>query len=369
MIKKGETQLALYGLSYMHDSRLNRLFSDSKVVMSRPEEDGDSWFNLLVLHQNRADRGPKNYLPESALPDFLDLVIWGHEHDCRISPEESPGKGFYVSQPGSSVATSLAEGESIKKYCGLLKIWKKEFIMTPLPLKTVRPFIFESVVLSEHAAEIDEGDEDTSHNVQTFVKKVLDGMIEKAKTQLTGHPRQPKLPLIRLRIVYEEENQMFNAIRFGQQYIGIVANSKDILMFRKLKKTVKTEGSSLDKKAFGDAYKKEMQENEEVRVENIVHRYFEEVDNAKQLRAFDTEGLSEMCRRLVVNDDGDAAERIAKFYKDQLLAHLKDTLPDDGNITSEIENFRLNKASTMNDALLKVFVLNFFHNCKVYYCN
>lgn len=354
MIKKGETQLALYGLSYMHDSRLNRLFSDSKVVMSRPEEDGDSWFNLLVVHQNRADRGPKNYLPESALPSFLDLIIWGHEHDCRISPEESPGKGFYVSQPGSSVATSLSEGESIKKYCGLLKICKKQFIMTPLPLKTVRPFVFKSVVLSDHAAEIEEGDEDTSQNVQTFVKRMINKMIEEAKTQITRHQKQPKLPLIRLRIIYENENQMFNSIRFGQSYIDVVANPKDILIFRKLKKSSKTEVTNLDKKAFGDVYKKEMQENDEVRVENIVHRYFEEVDNAKPLRAFDTEGLSEMCRRLVVNDDADAAERIANFYKEQLFTHLKSKLPEDGDITSEIENFRLNKASSLNDALLKV---------------
>jgi len=63
-------------------------------------DDASAWFCLMVLHQNRADRGPKNYLPEEILPEFLDLVIWGHEHDCRIDPEQCATKKIFVSQPG-----------------------------------------------------------------------------------------------------------------------------------------------------------------------------------------------------------------------------------------------------------------------------
>jgi len=48
--------------------------------------------------------------------DSVNLVVWGHEHDCRIEPEPVTGKGYYITQPGSSVATSLADGESIPKY-------------------------------------------------------------------------------------------------------------------------------------------------------------------------------------------------------------------------------------------------------------
>jgi double-strand break repair protein MRE11 len=73
MFRKGNTRLALYGLSYIHDNRLTRLFSEAKVVMNKPD-DGNEWFNIMTVHQNRVDRGLKNYLPESILPDFLDLV-------------------------------------------------------------------------------------------------------------------------------------------------------------------------------------------------------------------------------------------------------------------------------------------------------
>ncbi len=47
--------------------------------------------------------------------DSIKLVVWGHEHDCRIWPEAVEGKNYYITQPGSSVATSLAYGESIPK--------------------------------------------------------------------------------------------------------------------------------------------------------------------------------------------------------------------------------------------------------------
>lgn len=59
-------------------------------------------FNIFVLHQNRAQHSPKSFVPEDLLPDFLNLVIWGHEHECRIVPEVSKlNPKVYISQPGN----------------------------------------------------------------------------------------------------------------------------------------------------------------------------------------------------------------------------------------------------------------------------
>lgn len=44
------------------------------------------------------------------------------------------------------------------------------------------------------------------------------------------------LPLLRLNVSYVDENQVFNAIRFGQRYIDRVANPKEIV---KLKSVIK----------------------------------------------------------------------------------------------------------------------------------
>uniref|UniRef100_A0A1B0A7A3 Calcineurin-like phosphoesterase domain-containing protein n=1 Tax=Glossina pallidipes TaxID=7398 RepID=A0A1B0A7A3_GLOPL len=102
LLKKGATRLALYGLSHIHDARLSRLFESRKVHIQAPSNHDGEWFHLMVVHQNRADRGPKNYLPEIALPEFLNLIIWGHEHDCHIEPQFNARRKFYVSQPGSN---------------------------------------------------------------------------------------------------------------------------------------------------------------------------------------------------------------------------------------------------------------------------
>lgn len=64
----------------------------------------------------RVKHGPQESVPEGLFDDSINLVVWGHEHDCRIRPEPVAGKQYYISQPGSSVATSLAEGEALDKY-------------------------------------------------------------------------------------------------------------------------------------------------------------------------------------------------------------------------------------------------------------
>lgn len=63
--------------------------------------DDDDWFNILVLHQNRANRGSKNFIPYDIIPEFIHLVIWGHEHYCNIEPKQYTQDSFYISQPGN----------------------------------------------------------------------------------------------------------------------------------------------------------------------------------------------------------------------------------------------------------------------------
>ncbi len=57
-----------------------------------PEYPADEWYNIFVLHQNRVTRGQgaKNAIKEDYLPAFLDLVIWGHEHECIPDPTVRP---------------------------------------------------------------------------------------------------------------------------------------------------------------------------------------------------------------------------------------------------------------------------------------
>lgn len=261
----------------------------------------------MVLHQNRANRGLKNYLPEEILPGFLDFVIWGHEHDCRIDPEQHYKHQFHVCQPGSSTPTSLSEGESIQKHCGILHIYKEKFKMVKIPLQTVRPFVFRSIELQSYAEErgFDEGD--TEKKVICLAKEHVEEMISEANNKITGHPDQPTLPLIRLRCVYEKEEHMFNAIRFGQEYVNRVANPVDLLKFKKQIKRVKGESRGLDGNALR-AMKVETQNN----VEDVVDEYFEAAEESKKLQVMSTKVLNEITSRIVNRGDMNAADNIIK---------------------------------------------------------
>lgn len=178
LLQKGSTKLALYGLGSVRDERLHRMFVKKDVTMLRPREDKDDWFNLLLLHQNRAKHSTTNYIPEQFLDDFLDLVFWGHEHECRIIPEWNGVQNFFVTQPGSSIATSLSEGETKQKHIGLLMVRGKDFKIKPIALQTVRQFYMEDIVLTD--TSINPDDHSAMKKVEAFCRTKVEKMLEKA---------------------------------------------------------------------------------------------------------------------------------------------------------------------------------------------
>ena len=142
LLQKGTTRMAMYGIGNVKDQRMHFELRSNRVRMYMPR-DKDDWFNILIIHQNRyvlpplnvptailawsaafpldlsVNHGPQKSVPEGMFDDSIDLVVWGHEHDCRIIPETVVGKKYRITQPGSSVATSLADGESLDKYVDL----------------------------------------------------------------------------------------------------------------------------------------------------------------------------------------------------------------------------------------------------------
>ncbi|XP_078432461.1 DNA repair and meiosis protein (Mre11) isoform X2 [Wolffia australiana] len=232
LIKKGTTFVALYGLGNIRDERLNRMFQTPHAVQwIRPEaQEGcnvSDWFNILVLHQNRIKANPKNAINEHFLPRFLDFIVWGHEHECLIEPKEVPGMGFHISQPGSSVATSLIDGESKPKHVLLLEIKGTQYRSSKIPLKSVRPFEYAEVVLKD-VPEINPND-------QNSVLEYLDNFVGKIIEESGGkeaYRSEVKLPLVRVKVDYSGF-MTINPQRFGQKYVGKVANPQDILIFSK----------------------------------------------------------------------------------------------------------------------------------------
>ncbi|KAI1634021.1 Metallo-dependent phosphatase-like protein [Biscogniauxia mediterranea] len=246
LLQKGQTKLALYGLSNVRDERLFRTFREHRVQWFRPEQQSKDWFNLLSVHQNHYAHTPTGYLPENMLPEWLDLVVWGHEHECLIDPRHNPETGFHVMQPGSSIATSLVPGEAVPKHVAVLNITGKEFTVEKHRLKTVRPFVTSEIFLAKDKRF--EGLEKEKDNRQELTRKlmgVVDEMIEEANAEweaLQGDafdPSEQPLPLIRLKVEYTAPEgghyDIENPQRFSNKFQGRVANTNDVVYFYRKK--------------------------------------------------------------------------------------------------------------------------------------
>ena len=114
-------------MNLANESLFDRVVTASfeKGVVHFLQPSRDKWFNMFVLHQNRVHHTPKGYIGNEHIDDIMDLVqcalcsliwrltlrqvVWGHEHECLIEPTSVGDGEFSVSQPGSSVATSLTQ--------------------------------------------------------------------------------------------------------------------------------------------------------------------------------------------------------------------------------------------------------------------
>ncbi|KAI0316569.1 Metallo-dependent phosphatase-like protein [Amylostereum chailletii] len=329
LLRKGNTHLGMYGIGNVKDARMHFELRSNRVKMFMPK-DKDNWFNLLLLHQNRVKHGPQESVPEGLFDDSVDLVIWGHEHDCRIIPEPVAGKKYYISQPGSSVATSLAEGESLEKHVALLKIQGKEFQMDPIPLRSVRPFVMDEVVLTEVAEE--EGFDVTDQmEVAKYLKLRVNELIDKAQTQWDernqrvmeeGDEELPRmLPLVRLKVDTTGVSTMSNPIRFGQEFTGKIANPRDVLVFHRAKQ------AAARRVAADEPGEVEMGEDAEdggadgVTADGVrVHALVQEYLRAQELQLLGEGGLADAIQ-LFVEKDGIHA--IQTHVSDYLKALLK----------------------------------------------
>lgn len=255
LLQKGSTKLALFGLSNVRDERMFRTFRDHKVKWFKPGTQTGDWFNLLSVHQNHHAHTATSYLPENVLPDWLDLVVWGHEHECLIDPTRNPETGFHVMQPGSSVATSLVPGEAVQKHAAILSVTGKDFKVDKIPLKTVRPFVTQELVLSQDKRF--RGLDKKKDNRQEVTRRLMEVVEEMAKEANEDWRaiqtdkealEEPPLPLIRLKVEYTATEggqfEIENPQRFSNRFIGKVANINDVVYFYR-KKTSQREPQDL----------------------------------------------------------------------------------------------------------------------------
>ncbi|XP_072258772.1 double-strand break repair protein MRE11 [Pyxicephalus adspersus] len=349
LLQKGRTKIALYGLGSIPDERLYRMFVNKQVTMLRPREDESIWFNLFVIHQNRSKHGNTNYIPEQFLDDFLDLIIWGHEHECKIAPTRNEQQLFYVSQPGSSVATSLSPGEAEKKHVGLLRIKNKKMNMQKIPLQTVRQFFIDDVVLADYPDIFNPDNPKVTQDIENFCIEKIESMLDLAERERLGNTRQPDKPLIRLRVDYTGGFEPFNTLRFSQKFVDKTANPKDIIHFFRHKE-------QKDKKAniainFEKFESKTSSEGATLRVEDLVKQYFQTAEKNVQLSLLTERGMGEAVQEFVDKEEKDAIEELVKFQLEKTQRFLKERNidPEEEKIDYEVRKFRETRKENTNE--------------------
>lgn len=342
LLRKGTTKLALYGLGSIRDERLHRTFLQSKVRMLRPPGADKDYFSILLFHQNRAAHSPTNHIPENFLDDFLDLIVWGHEHECLAEDQEmmeAPQRGHQVLQLGSSVHTSLSEGESKPKYCMVADIEGRSFSLKRRPLLSVRPFLIRNISLQKHLKTLRPLKE---------VEEYLKGFVEELLSTTLPSTVQ-MLPLLRLRVDYSYDdtkpNDSTNLIniadrrqyplpntqRFGLYFQDRLANTKDIILpLRRSIKSVKKSGASgggIGGDAKSNAFAN--QQGSKTKMEDLVQDCLalNNRNTDSPLQLLPVNEFMDVVKRSVEKDDRDLIGDFVKGSLKEMRMHLLPTVP------------------------------------------
>ncbi|KAL3421537.1 DNA repair protein [Phlyctema vagabunda] len=342
LLQKGQTKLALYGMSNVRDERLFRTFRDGKVKFYKPSTQQKDWFNLMAVHQNHHAHNETGYLPENFLPDFMDLVVWGHEHECLIDPRYNPETLFHVMQPGSSVATSLVPGEAVAKHVAILNITGKDFKVEKHRIKSVRPFVTRDLVLAtdkrfKNLAKL----KDNRQQVTAELMNVVEELIEEAKTEWLSiqdeeiPAEEIPLPLIRLKVEYTApEGGKFdceNPQRFSNRFVKKVANVNDVVVFyrKKVGATRKSNGEK-DDGLPEDTILSNMA-IDSVKIDRLVKEFL----TAQSLKILPQAPFGDAMIQFVDKDDKHAMET---FVDVSLTAQVKEMLNLDDYDEEELDN-------------------------------
>lgn len=281
------TYIAIYGQGYMRDEKLLTILKNGYVNFIKPKD--INYFTILLQHQNRTKHSndSNNYIDESLLPSWQNLIIWGHEHHCIIEDIQTKYKHTII-QPGSSVITSLSDSETREKHIAILDIYKKKYKRINIPQRTQRIFLMKDISLNyifitelsknytidnitNKFIEIVQECIDTAINIlknkgyddndyilpqcdlyyqkeyhlqQTSIEyddKILlinDEQIKKQEKILQDQYSIRKKPQIRIR-VNSENFPRINTLRFGSLFTGKIANPNDIQKYTRNKRIKK----------------------------------------------------------------------------------------------------------------------------------
>lgn len=283
IVHKGEVKVAIYGIGYLPDKRIFDMIADGNLEFKRVPDD---YYCIFMMHQNLY----RGYCILDILPDWLDLILCGHEHEPIIK-SESPT----IIQCGSSVRTSLCDGEMGDKYMYEITLGD-EVKIKRIKLNTVRYFMMKTVKNEDN------------------IQGVIDNMLEEYNNYKAENDDK-LLPLLRLRIY---NPPTINLHVLAQTYSTKIANIKDMFLIQRNKKIA---GKDVEKISGTDIYTI-LKDNLKLQAlpENLMLHSLKQFVDSNNKDAFDDMIACTLkrCTDRISGGIGDEVIRMINIVKDQI---------------------------------------------------
>ena len=202
-------------------------------------------YNIFMIHQDRF-RNSIGLFDRNQIPDWIDVTLWGHEHNCRITEnfpfevekfttEEQVSREIKIVMPGAPIPTSLTEAEAGQKFVSKFTVFQGEngyeANFDVIPLENTRPFIYHR--------------ENLNRNIMHNVKKEEEEILKKIRSAIED---QSKPIFLRLRFQTEESQAIIQKVgldslsiwnKLSKSEQNLIANPRNFLMYRKKTLTLK----------------------------------------------------------------------------------------------------------------------------------
>ena len=264
----------------------------------------------------------------------MNLIIWGHEHESLIYPRPNAETGFDIIQPGSTVATSLVQGESEPKHVCILSITGRDYQSEAIRLKSIRPFKTRDISLAEdkvtkRLAKKDDNRGDITRRLMEIVDELIEEAIAEWREIQEDNDSEEDIetpkPLIRLRVEYTAPDggafECENPQRFSNRFADKVANTTDVVHFWRRKTTTTRKGKTTIDLPQDSAL--EPLTLDSIKVDKLVREFL----TAQSLTILPQNLFGDAVNEFVDKDDKHAMEN---FVRDNLSAQVEHLLSLDG---------------------------------------
>ncbi|OHT17588.1 Ser/Thr protein phosphatase [Tritrichomonas foetus] len=321
ILQRANIEIALYGLGYIMETKFITALESKSITFAHPPEDTDPTkkrFSILLLHQNRPSRNSQQLQVPHMLRDvcpWMDLIVWGHEHENRTDMEISCG--MRITQPGSTIVTMLRDFEATPRGMAILEVFEDHEDFIPINLKTPRPFIISKLEL------------DSSLTTKP-AEEVLGIIREKLIDMIDQRDDRDKIPIIRLHVFAAIDMRNVPYKQLTHEFSQQVANPHNFIEISR--RSTRSSGNK-DKKSLSQSSSLNSEENEEFDVttsptciEELLEKKFE--DSPLDFLIVDT--LNQSLKSYVFEEDRDAFNRNIKDLIETRVSYLLKQVPDTG---------------------------------------